>query len=142
MGRDCIGRALSNRENIVLTHDLALHCNPHPEGIRFDDNLRTAIDNGWSADKETFIIRGTKVYEQCFKDPYLYNNMQTIYRTIVIGQELEAYQHDCKFPFEPDGHEDWEMTQETHNFEDCVIFQTFTRINREQQFYECVNLLS
>lgn len=131
-----LGSQLPNRENIVLTSNPQLYNNNNNmESVLFTDKgLRHAIEDGWSAKKKTFVIGGAEIYEQCFQDPYLYKNLQTIYRTVI----MDYYVCD-RFIEYPNLKQDFEQTESKyeHSFEGkCqILFEVYTRINKEEQAY-------
>ncbi len=136
MGRktwDSIGKVLPGRENIIVTRqNRNLDNSNFPDNVKLYNDIRQAIDDNWSDKQETFIIGGSEIYKQCFEDPLLYKDMQTIYRTTI----LEKYQTDCTFPIDKllNG-SDWQLISREQSSEDNAIIERYDRINIEEYSY-------
>lgn len=135
MGRktwESIGHPLPNRENIVISHQDPTDLNL-PYEVQVYDDLQTAIEDGWSPKKETFVIGGSEIYQQCFENPHLYKNIQTIHSTLV----MDDYEHDRTFPWArvDESPSEWEKILEKHVSDDNIIFRTYARINKEESAY-------
>jgi len=125
-------RPLPRRENIVISRQDPTTLNL-PDGVQVCNDLQTAIEEGWSPKKETFVIGGSEIYRQCFEIPHLYKNIQTIYTTLV----LDDYEHDRTFPWAcVDGSSsDWEQILDHHISDDNIVIRTYARINKEEDAY-------